>query len=264
MSDIADPATLPRMKLARMPDGSPEIFYSLQGEGRHAGRPSVFIRASLCNLHCHWCDTDYTWNWTGTSYAHERDADPSYRKYNREEQIVDLTPHEIASSLAAFSCHNYVFTGGEPLLQERSWLDLMAILAKADGSSPFFEIETNGTLMPGAPFLERIHQINVSPKLTNSGVPGEQRLKPAVLSSLASTGKADFKFVIGSEEDLQEVVDLVTEANLVHDRVFLMPKARKVAELESQQGTVAAFARELGFRYSDRLHLRLYGSRRGV
>lgn len=69
------------MKLARLPDGSPEIFFTLQGEGRHTGLPSVFIRASLCNLHCRWCDTDYTWNWDDTSHAHDKDADPSYRKY---------------------------------------------------------------------------------------------------------------------------------------------------------------------------------------
>lgn len=247
-----------------MPDGSPEIFYSLQGEGRHAGRPSVFIRASLCNLHCRWCDTDYTWNWTGTDYQHERGADPSYQKYLREELIVDLTPDETASRLAAFPCSNYVFTGGEPLLQEKSWVELMKILESSGEPRSFFEIETNGTLMPGAGFLERIHQINVSPKLANSGVAGEQRIKPGVLSGLTATGKADFKFVIGSGEDLEEALALVALASIDRDRVFLMPKARSVAELEANQGIVAAFARDLGFRYSDRLHLRLYGAKRGV
>lgn len=252
------------MKLARMPDGAPEIFHTLQGEGRHTGRPSVFIRASLCNLHCRWCDTDYTWNWTGTSHPHERDADPSYHKYRREEQIVDLPPAEIAARLSAFPCRNFVFTGGEPLLQEKSWVSLMEILDDGGPGRPFFEIETNGTLLPGSSFLERIDQINVSPKLLNSGVSRDLRVKDAVLSGLAATGKADFKFVIGSGEDLEEALALVALASIDRDRVFLMPKARSVAELEANQGIVAAFARDLGFRYSDRLHLRLYGAKRGV
>ena len=78
------------MKLARLPDGRPEIFHTLQGEGRNTGLASVFIRSSLCNLHCRWCYTDYTWNLEGTNFAHDRDSDPSYKKYRREDQIIDL------------------------------------------------------------------------------------------------------------------------------------------------------------------------------
>lgn len=255
---------MPAMKLARMPDGSPEIFHTLQGEGRGTGRPSVFIRASLCNLHCRWCDTDYTWNWTDTPHHHERDADPSYQKYQREEQILDLSIAEIAGALSRYDCRNYVFTGGEPLIQERAWLELMATLDGDGGTRPHFEIETNGTLLPGATFLDRIDQLNVSPKLANSGVAEELRLKPGVLPTLAATGKADFKFVIGSQADLAEVLALIEAASLPRDRVFLMPKALTVAELEANQGPVSVMALAHGLRYSDRLHLRLYGAKRGV
>ena len=118
--------------------------------------------------------------------------------------------------------------------------------------------------MPGAAFLERIDQLNLSPKLANSGVPEELRLKPAVLSALAATGKADFKFVIGCQADLDEAIALIGDASLPRDRVFLMPKALTVAELAANQGAVAEMALAHGLRYSDRLHLRLYGAKRGV
>ncbi|HRQ90111.1 MAG TPA: 7-carboxy-7-deazaguanine synthase QueE [Bacteroidia bacterium] len=252
------------MKLAKMPDGSPEIFFTLQGEGRHTGRPSVFVRASLCNLHCHWCDTDYTWNWEGTPYPHERDADPAYRKHRREDQIIDLTTEEIVAAVAAHPCRNYVFTGGEPLVQEKAWLALMAALDSAEGRRPHFEIETNGTLLPGPGFLARIDRLNVSPKLANSRVPEAMRRKPEVLAALAATGKADFKFVIGSQADLDEALVLIAGAEIEPEHVFLMPEALTLAELEANQSTVAAMAQAHGFRYSDRLHLRLYGAKRGV
>ncbi len=251
------------MKLARMPDGSPEIFFTLQGEGRNTGLPSVFIRASLCNLHCQWCDTDYTWNWEGTNYAHEKDADPAYRKYRREDQILDLSADEIVAVVAAYPCRHYVFTGGEPLVQEKAWGALMIALCDAAPQATF-EIESNGTLLPGAEFLSRIDQINLSPKLANSGVALDLRYKPEVLRALAATGKADFKFVIGDEADLAEVLALLDEVPIPPDRIFLMPKAISVCELEANQAFVAALAQEHGFRYSDRLHLRLYGAKRGV
>lgn len=247
-----------------MPDGSPEIFHTLQGEGRGVGRPSVFIRSSLCNLHCHWCDTDYTWNWEGTPHRHERDADPSYRKYQRGEQILELDTAAIVAAVSAFPCRNYVFTGGEPLIQERAWVELMKALDESPGRRPSFEIETNGTLRPGPEFLRRIDQINVSPKLGNSLVPETARRKPDVLADLAASGKADFKFVVGDAEDLAEILTLVEEIPIDPGRVFLMPRALGVAELESGQGEVAAMALAHGFRYSDRLHLRLYGAKRGV
>ena len=246
------------MKLARMPDGSPEIFHTLQGEGRNVGRPSVFIRASLCNLHCTWCDTDYTWNWEDTAFAHE-----SGRKWRRKEQIVDLDTEEIVTHVKSWHCHDYVFTGGEPLIQETAWSALMETCSER-WDDCHFEIETNGTLFPKEDFLARIHGLNVSPKLSNSGVEESMRTKPEVLANLAATGKADFKFVIGDEPDLGEVLSLIEASAIPGDRVFLMPKARTVEELEANQSPVAEMAQAHGFRYSDRLHLRLYGAKRGV
>lgn len=251
------------MKLARLPDGNPEIFHTLQGEGRSVGAPAVFVRASLCNLHCRWCDTDYTWNWVGTNYIHDREATPGYQKYRREEQIIDLPVETIAEQAARYGCHRYVFTGGEPLLQEKDWVQLMRRLRESSGDA-LFEIETNGTLLPGDEFLGLISQINVSPKLANSGVAESLRSKPEVLTALARTGLADFKFVVGGDDDLREVLQLVKASELPTDRIFLMPQARSGEELEARQSGLAEIAKQHGFRYSDRLHLRLFGARRGV
>ncbi len=251
------------MKLARLPDGRPEIFHTLHGEGRNTGLASVFIRSSLCNLHCRWCDTDYTWNWEGTNFAHDRDSDPSYQKYRREDQIIDLSTEEITGLVSPFSCAHFVFTGGEPLIQEKGWVDLMNALTAAKPGSTY-EIETNGTLFPGHEFIDRIDQINVSPKLANSGVPEEARSKPAILSQFAEVPKADFKFVVGDEVDLEEIITLLSLVPIAANRIFLMPKANSPAELEANQTPVAAWAQSNGFRYSDRLHLRLFGAKRGV
>lgn len=247
-----------------MPDGGPELFFALQGEGRGAGRPSIFVRASLCNLHCRWCDTDYTWNWDDTTFPHERDADPTYRKHRRSDEIVALGVDAVVAAAARFPCRNFVLTGGEPLLQEAAAVRLMEALDAAGGERAWFEVETNGTLLPGPAFLDRIDQVNVSPKLANSGVPEPLRRKPGVLAALAATGKADFKFVVGDEGDLAEILDLVALSGIAGDRVFLMAKALTSAELEARQTGVATLALAHGFRYSDRLHLRLHGAKRGV
>lgn len=246
------------MKLARMPDGSPEFFYTLQGEGRNIGAPSVFIRASLCNLHCVWCDTPYTWNWVDTDFSHE-----STEKFQRSEQIIDLSLSEIVEAVAAFGCHRFVFTGGEPLIQEKGWVELMGALDQ-ELRGCFFEIETNGTLLPGEAFLKRISQLNVSPKLSNSNVQRDSRYFPDVLRSLSTTGKADFKFVVDDEISLNEVLSIVNECELRRENVFLMARARTVKELDDNQQFAATAAQENGFRYSDRLHLRLFGEKRGV
>jgi 7-carboxy-7-deazaguanine synthase len=243
-----------------MLDGTPEIFHTIQGEGRNCGMPAVFIRASLCNLHCVWCDTDYTWNWEGTSFRHDRDADLAYRKHRREEMIITLSEEEIVKIGRAFHCQNFVFTGGEPLLQEKNWCRLMDLLRP----EAHCEVETNGTLFPGERFLSRINQLNVSPKLANSGVAASDRSKPEVLKQLVLTGKADFKFVISSEEDFNETQSLIEYCQIPADRVFLMPEAATENELLLNQGRVATLALKHGFRYSDRLHLRLYGAKRGV
>jgi len=177
--------------------------------------------------------------------------------------IIEMGVGEIAGKVRGFGCRRVVLTGGEPLLQEGGLVDLMAAL-RGDGEEWFFEVETNGTKMPGEAFLGAVGQMNVSPKLANSGMGAELRLKREVLSGLAGTGKAWFKFVVQGEADIAEIQELMGTAGIPGDRVILMPEGRTVGKLDKTAGWLAERCRDLGFRFSDRLHVRLWGDRRGV
>ena len=138
------------LKVSKQPDGLPEIFYSVQGEGVYIGRPSVFLRLALCNLSCDWCDTKYTWDWD---------------KYDRRQQILNMTNEEIRTEILKHNCQYLVVTGGEPMLQQHQLLPLVQNL-KNTGFS--IEIETNGTILPDQRFVHFIDHWSVSPKLRNS------------------------------------------------------------------------------------------------
>lgn len=249
------------MKLARLGDGA-EIFHTIQGEGVSAGAPAVFVRLSLCNLHCSWCDTDHTWNFEGTPWKHEKDAVPGYAKHRKEDVIIQTGVDEVAERVRSFGCRRVVLTGGEPLLQEQALVKLMGAL-REDGVKWFFEIETNGTHMPGEAFLVAVDQMNVSPKLANSGMAEGLRLKSVVLAGLAATGKAWFKFVVQGEVDITEILEIIRKSGISPESVILMPEGRTVAELDKSAVWLAERSRDLGFRFSDRLHVRLWGDKRG-
>ncbi len=250
------------MKLARLGDG-PEIFHTLQGEGIGVGSPAVFIRTSRCNLHCVWCDTDHTWNFEGTPWKHEKDAQPGYRKHCKDDVTWEMTPRAAADAILAFGCSHTVITGGEPLLQEDELLEMIRCIRASDPDH-FFEVETNGTRMPSDAFVLEIGRFNVSPKLTNSGMDARLRIVPDVLAGFAATPQAWFKFVVSSEADLDEVMALVSAHGLPLQRILLMPEGRDVAELDKVAPWLAERCRDLGVRFSDRLHIRLWGDKRGV
>lgn len=250
------------LQLARL-DGQPEIFHSIQGEGKSTGVPSVFVRTTRCNLHCFWCDTDYTWNWTGTRFAHQYDALPGYRKFDKKDWIAPCVVEEVAQAVLAFPCKNVVLTGGEPMLQQPALTALMLRLRQT-WPDYRFETETNGTLLPTPGFDAAIDQYNVSPKLENSRNPRRLREKAKPYHFFASSPKANFKFVLADERDLSEVLDLLERYSIRPDRVWLMPEATSREMLAERRLWLVDICKAYGFRYSDRLHVQIWGSKKGV
>lgn len=243
--------------------GKPEIFYSIQGEGKSIGVPSVFVRTSLCNLHCIWCDTDYTWNWEGTRFLHKNDGKPGYRKFSKKEWIVEYEIAAVAEAVAQYSCSNVILTGGEPMLQQAGLVQLMRRLC-AQSDNYHFEVETNGTLIPTLEFDKQIHQYNVSPKLQNSGNPQKLREKSGALRFFARSPKANFKFVVSEPSDMEEILSLLKRYDIPSDRVWLMPEGSSATVLNKRRKWLVEICKKHGFRYSDRIHVQIWGAKKGV
>ncbi|MBN8485285.1 MAG: 7-carboxy-7-deazaguanine synthase QueE [Sphingomonadales bacterium] len=242
------------LTLATTTPGEPEIFASLQGEGPSLGRPVAFVRLSRCNLACTWCDTAYTWRFTGDNRPH-RDG----LSFERTANQVVLDEADVAARIQALGQDRLVITGGEPLLQGAALARMVALL---DGIS--VEIETNGTVAPHAALDPLVAQYNVSPKLKHSGNPVESAQIPERLATWSSEPKAWFKFVIATPDDLAEVLALIETYAIDRARVFVMPEGTDSATLRERERWLAPLALEYGLRLSDRLHIHLYGDTRGT
>lgn len=229
-----------------------EIFYSVQGEGRLTGVPSVFIRTSGCNLRCRWCDTPYA------SWQPEGD---------------EMSVREIMARLDQWPAAKHaVLTGGEPMIA-RGIRDLAAELR---GRGLHITIETAGTMPPAGIACDLA---SVSPKLQHSTPangeiePGwiarheAQRLQPAVLRSwMAHCPDYQLKFVVAGEDDMKEIDALLTmlEIPVPPDHVLLMPEGRTPEELKARSGWLVDVCKQTGRRFCQRLHIELFGNRRGT
>lgn len=251
-----------QLVLAKLGEG-PEIFYSIQGEGQTAGYPSVFLRTSGCNLQCYWCDTDYTWNFEGTPYVHQNDQIPGYQKYSRATHQVRLSIDDAIAEVRRYPCLNIIFTGGEPLLQSNAFTELMRRLRELNPSYRF-EFETNGTRQPSGAIEAFQPRYNVSPKLANSRMNAAQRLDEEVLRFFARCPRATFKFVCQTEADLGEVNQLVEQVGVPIERVILMPEGTSPEQLAERRSWLIGKCLEFGYRFSDRIHVAVWGHRRGV
>jgi 7-carboxy-7-deazaguanine synthase len=225
-----------------------EIFHSIQGEGKLSGIPSVFIRASGCNLRCVWCDTPYTsWSIEGQ----------------------DMSVAQIVTRAQSFECRHVVFTGGEPLIMPEA--DELCRAIKARGWH--LTVETAATVFKKLP----LDLASLSPKLSNS-TPHDrdggkyaasherQRINVDVIQQFIDTS-ADFqlKFVVAQTADLTEIEQLLTRLRGFEPAdVLLMPEGTDVATLASRAIWIADQCRHRGFRYCPRLHVELYGNKRGT
>lgn len=242
------------LTLATDDSGGPEIFASLQGEGLSAGQPCTFIRLSRCNLACVWCDTAYTWHFEGDARPH-RDGHTFDRKANQ----VALSPLETARAIDRLSPRRLVVTGGEPLLQSTALAEMASLLP-----DHAIEVETNGTVEPGAKFDAYVEHYTVSPKLAHSGNAETLALLPERLAAWAAEPRAWFKFVIAQPADVAQVLALQAAFGIAANRIFLMPEGTDSATLRTREAWLAPLCVEHGFRLSDRLHIHLYGDTRGT
>ncbi|WP_121115172.1 7-carboxy-7-deazaguanine synthase QueE [Croceibacterium ferulae] len=240
--------------LATTTPGEPEIFASLQGEGPSIGRSVAFVRLSRCNLACRWCDTPYTWHFTGDNRPH-RDG----MTHDRAANQLTLPEEEVAARIAAFAKPRLVVTGGEPLLQGKALARMLALLP-----GMAVEVETNGSVAPHPDLDPLIGQYNVSPKLAHSGNPADLALPPERLAHWASDPRAIFKFVIAEPEDLPEVLSLAERYAIAPQRIWLMAEGTDNATLAARQGWLAELCLRHDMNLSPRLHIALYGDTRGT
>ena len=219
-----------------------ELFYSLQGEGSLAGVPSVFIRTSGCNLRCAWCDTPYT------SWAPEG---------------VELPLGQIVDEARAHPARHVVVTGGEPMIAP----EIIPLTTRLHAAGLHITIETAGTVFqPVACDL-----MSISPKLSNSTPEGpwaaqhnRLRIQPAVLAELMGRYDYQLKFVIQRQEDVEEARSLARSLEARRESVILMPEGTDRDRLRERSLWLAEICKEEGFRFSPRLHVDLWGNRRGV
>ena len=233
------------LRVSRQPNGQPEVFYSLQGEGTNTGAPSVFLRLAACNLACGWCDTKYTWDWEHYDYAQE---------------VVSMETGQAEERILSFGCSRLVITGGEPLLQQTGLAPLIASL-KERGFQ--FEVETNGTIAPQPELVQHVDQWNVSPKLAASGNTPDRREQRHVMDALRRLPNAYFKFVVTEPEDVDEVCAIRDRYGLPNQRILLMPEGVTAESIQRRSRWVSDACAKEGFRFSTRLHILLWGDQRG-
>lgn len=223
------------------------IFFTEQGEGPTMGEPAVFVRLNECNLDCSFCDTPYTW----------KKSDPSYKE--RKKQTVEQVCEDIIA--ASQDAKRIVITGGEPLLQQTAIAELCGAPQIKDWT---FEIETNGTIEPSALRHVGKLQINCSPKLSNSNVDRDKRIRPSVIQVLAGNYNSYFKFVVGKRDDLQEIendfLSLVPE--LDRGRIYISPLGSTVEAIDSVRNEIFQDVARLGYALGDRRQIRMHGNTR--
>jgi organic radical activating enzyme len=268
-----------------------ELFYSIQGEGRYMGVPSVFLRTFGCNFTCSGFGMP-----KGEQSEERIKINPeSYSKYNElplvhtgcdsyaswDPRFKHLSPviecTQLSKDIVAllpqkkWVDEHLVITGGEPLLGwQRSYPELL--------STPEMEslreltFETNGTQELSDEFSRFLNEwtfnnrhyddltFSISPKLSISGEKWEEAIRPDVVAQYSSIGYAYVKFVVATKDDVAEAEQAVNEYRKAgfDGPVYIMPcgGTDQLYYLNNRQ--VAELAMEKGWRYSDRLQIPLF------
>jgi len=251
------------MKLATTSFENPEIFKSIQGEGKSIGKPCIFVRLSRCNLHCYWCDTAYTWNFNGTDFVHRDDRGSKPKKYDMNTEIFDIDVQHLKEKIISIGVNRVIFTGGEPLLQQAELGKLLKLL-KHSNTSMFIEVETNGTILPKGEFRDLVDQFNVSPKLAHSRNDISVRRKNLALNFFSQDKRTFFKFVVQEKDDLVEIRELVNIYKIRPETVYLMPEGVDSKTIKDRSRWLVSESLQNGYNFTDRLHIHLFGDTRGT
>ncbi len=226
-----------------------EIFHSLQGEGELTGVSSVFVRTSGCNLRCRWCDTPYaSWNPEGTS----------------------MSVPEILDEISRYPARHVVLTGGEPVLAK----ELSPLAYQLGDRGYHVTIETAGTLPPRG---LTCHLASLSPKLASSTPASDTaggwaerheatRWQPEVLREWLDQYPYQLKFVVSAPEEVLEIEAKLQELQraIPPHKVLLMPEGTQLETLRQRAPWLSELCKAKGYRYAHRLHVELYGNRRGT
>ena len=272
-----------------------ELFYSVQGEGRFMGVPSIFLRTFGCNFTCQGfgmprgtlsteadkvaeraiefteykglplvstgCDSYASW------HPAFKDLSPMVEIEGLADSIVDLLPFK------QWREEHLVITGGEPLLGwQKQYPELLETGLMKDCKDITFE--TNGTMRLTEKFKEYLSMrsghteftFSVSAKLPAAGEPWKDAIKPKVVVDYENYGYVYLKFVVATEEDVQDALKATQEyrdAGL-QGPVYLMPVGGVESVYALNNKTVALAAMKHGLRYSDRLQVPLFKNEWGT
>jgi 7-carboxy-7-deazaguanine synthase len=219
-----------------------EIYRSFQGEGFLTGTPSVFVRASGCNLRCRFCDTPFASWWPEGEH---------------------LTVRQIIDRVEELPAEHVILTGGEPMIFAES-VELTTALRQL---GRHITIETAGTMfLPVACDL-----MSISPKLSNSTPSAnqdpawarrheERRHAPDVIRRLIAEYPYQFKFVVDSPADCREVEQYLAGLREIdRSRVMLMPMGTETAALAETAIWLGPYCAEHGLHYCPRRHVEWFG-----
>lgn len=213
-----------------------EVFLSLQGEGPSAGTPAHFVRLQGCDVGCRWCDSKYTWAPDGGEIAAFDDLRARARAFGDAPLLV--------------------ITGGEPLQHP----GFGALLDAALGQWPRVEVETSGITPP--PRAHPLLFYNVSPKLPSATARWAETWAHA--AAWRDHAHATFKIVVGDPPDPDDALHLIGEHRLPAARVMLMPEGLTDEAVRARAPGLAETCKRHGFRLSPRLHIWMWGARRGL
>lgn len=235
-----------------------EVFYSIQGEGKTVGIPSVFIRLGGCNLMCGGMGTQFDGELhNGAEWRCDSVEVWMHAQAKTPEEVLD---HECTEAIRNGA--HVIFTGGEPLMQQAAIESVIEYIKQNINEQPFIEFETNGTILPNDYLLKEVSLWNCSPKLSNSGNDKSMCYKPEVIEALNAFNTI-FKFVINDEKEWHEIKELYVPI-VDRKKIYLMPAGENQELINQTKETVVNIAKDNYLNFTTRLHIEIWNKKTGV